>query len=66
MSTSQDIEVGDCYLILGEVLLLAIRADVVVDGHPDIRALRPLARLGRDEWSTIGEVWEIKRRKYQP
>src|SRR5262249_42225519 len=50
------IEVGDCHLILGEVMLLAIRDDVVVDGHPDVRALRPLARLGRDEWSTIGEV----------
>jgi flavin reductase (DIM6/NTAB) family NADH-FMN oxidoreductase RutF len=58
------IPVGDCYLILGEVMLAAIRTDVLVDGHPDVRALRPLARLGRDEWSTIGDVREIKRRSY--
>lgn len=59
------VPIGDCFVILGEVLLAAVRADAVVDGHPDVRALRPLARLGRDEWSTIGDVWAIKRRHYR-
>ena len=58
------VPVGDCFLILGQVVHIAIRSDTLVDGHPEIQKLRPLARLGRDEWSTIGEVWEIKRRKY--
>ena len=60
------IPIGDCHLILGEVLRAAIRTDVLVDGHPDVRLLRPLARLGRDEWCTVGDVREIKRRRYQP
>jgi hypothetical protein len=37
-----------------------------IDGHPDVRLLRPLARLGRDEWCTVGDVREIKRCRYRP
>ena len=36
----------------------------MVDGRPDIGRLRPLARLGRNEWSTIGEVIRISRIKH--
>jgi flavin reductase (DIM6/NTAB) family NADH-FMN oxidoreductase RutF len=58
------IPVGDCFVVMGEVLLIAISADVMVGGHPAVVRLRPLARLGRDELSTIGDVREIKRRRY--
>jgi len=37
---------------------------VVRDGRPRIEHLRPLARLGGNEWSTIGEVKEIARIPY--
>jgi hypothetical protein len=37
---------------------------VLVDGHPDVRKLRPLSRLGKDEWGTMGEVLEISRIPY--
>jgi hypothetical protein len=30
-------------------------------GLPAIEKLRPLARLGRNQWSTIGEVLDITR-----
>ena len=60
------IPVGDCYVVLGEVLHAAIASDVLVDGHPEVRRLRPLARLGLDEWSTIGEIKSIKRKRYVP
>ena len=34
----------------------------VLDGtHPRIDRLRPLARLGRDEWGLLGEIREITR-----
>lgn len=56
--------VGDCFVVMGEVLHAAIADEVLVDGHPEVRRLRPLARLGRDEWATIGDVREIKRRRY--
>ena len=60
------IPVGDCFLILGQVLHAAIATSVLRDGHPEITALRPLARLGLDEWSTIGEVRSLRRKRYVP
>ncbi|MFD7133879.1 flavin reductase family protein [Streptomyces sp. NPDC059894] len=48
--------IGNSTLVLGQVVHAAVDEDVVVDGHPDIRRLRPLARLGGDEWSTVGEL----------
>jgi flavin reductase (DIM6/NTAB) family NADH-FMN oxidoreductase RutF len=55
------LSLGDCTIVLGRVVHVAIDEDVLVDGHPDIQRLRPLARLGKNEWSTIGEVRTISR-----
>lgn len=57
--------IGNSTLVLGEVVHAAVREDVIVDGHPDIRRLRPLARLGGDEWSTVGEVHDLARIAYR-
>lgn len=58
------LELGDCTLVIGQVRHLAIDAAVLDGDHPDVRRLRPLARLGKDEWSTIGEVRSITRIRY--
>jgi hypothetical protein len=50
--------------VIGRVRHLAVDAAVMVDGHPEIHLLRPLARLGKDEWSTLGEVRSITRIRY--
>lgn len=55
---------GDSTVVFGRVLHAAVRTDVLVDGHPEIRRLSPLSRLGRDEWGTVGEVREISRVRY--
>ena len=55
------LELGDSTLVLGRVVLISVWADAVRDGRPRIEHLRPLARLGGNEWSTIGEVKEIRR-----
>ena len=34
------------------------------DSHPEVTRLRPLARLGKDEWATLGEVLERPRIRY--
>ncbi|MER5718091.1 flavin reductase family protein [Streptomyces sp. NPDC002132] len=57
--------IGNSTLVLGQVVHAVVDEDVLVDGHPDIRRLRPLARLGGDEWSTIGEVRELARIPYR-
>ncbi|MHA6626181.1 flavin reductase family protein [Pseudonocardia sichuanensis] len=62
----QSLELGDSTVVIGRVLHAAVAPDVFdADPHegglPAIGRLRPLARLGRDEWSTIGEVLDITR-----
>jgi len=59
------LELGDSTVVIGRVRHLAIDATVMVDEHPEIRLLRPLARLGKDEWSTIGEIRSISRIRYK-
>lgn len=55
---------GDCTVVIGQVRNLAIDAAVMDGNHPEVRRLRPLARLGKDEWTTLGEVREISRIRY--
>ncbi|MGH3317416.1 MAG: flavin reductase family protein [Nocardioidaceae bacterium] len=52
---------GDSTLVFGRVVHAAITSDVLDDSHPMVERLRPLARLGRNEWTTLGEVREISR-----
>ena len=62
----QAIELGDSTVVMGRVVHAAVNTDVLDGdprrgGLPSIDKLRPLARLGRNEWGTIGEVLEITR-----
>ena len=55
---------GNSTVVFGRVVHLAIDEDVMVDGHPEIERLKPLSRLGKDEWGTLGEVKTISRIKH--
>jgi flavin reductase (DIM6/NTAB) family NADH-FMN oxidoreductase RutF len=58
-------EIGNCVMIFGEVLHIAAARSVLAgDGLPDARAVAPLARLGRAEWSTLGELIDLPRIRY--
>lgn len=60
------LNLGDSTVVLGRVVHAAVDAAALApDGLPDVTALRPLARLGRDEWSTLGELREIARIPYR-
>ncbi|WP_028278924.1 flavin reductase family protein [Arthrobacter sp. H5] len=52
---------GDCTLVFGEVMHAAISEEVLDGTHPRIDLLKPLSRLGRDEWGTAGQIRTIKR-----
>jgi len=56
--------IGDCVVVLGRVVHVAIAAAVMRDGRPDAELLRPLARLGGRQWSTLGEILEIDRPRW--
>ena len=55
------VRLGDSTVVFGRVELISVRAAAVRDGRPRIEHLQPLARLGGNEWSTIGQVLEIPR-----
>ncbi|MEU5539556.1 flavin reductase family protein [Streptomyces sp. NPDC020362] len=59
------LRLGNSTVVFGQVVHAAVSAEVLVDGRPDIALLRPLARLGGNEWSTIGEVREAARIPYR-
>ena len=59
------LRLGDSTVVLGRVVRISAWESAVRDGRPRIEHLRPLARLGGNEWSTIGEIKEIARIPYQ-
>ena len=59
------VRLGDSTVVFGHVRLISAWASAVRDGRPRIESLQPLARLGGNEWSTIGEIKEIPRIPYR-
>jgi flavin reductase (DIM6/NTAB) family NADH-FMN oxidoreductase RutF len=62
--TESTVEFEHSVVVFGRVVGLAIDERVLDGDHPDIGRLKPLARLGRNEWSEIGEILEIARIPY--
>lgn len=64
------IEIGDCTVVWGEVLCFAIEESVLdlsneSRPHPLAREIAPLARLGKNEWSTLGRILDEPRKRYR-
>jgi flavin reductase (DIM6/NTAB) family NADH-FMN oxidoreductase RutF len=60
------ISFGNSTVVFGKVLLAAIDESVLGDRDlPDVRKLRPLARLGKIEWAEVTELLEITRIPYE-
>jgi flavin reductase (DIM6/NTAB) family NADH-FMN oxidoreductase RutF len=60
------IDYGNSTVVVGRVVHIAIdKAVMADDGLPDVEALAPVARLGRNEWSLLGEVRKIDRVPYE-
>lgn len=62
----QALELGNSTVVIGRVLHAAVDEEMFVTDErgntlPAIDRLRPLARLGRNEWATIGTVLDITR-----
>lgn len=64
----QIVDLGSSAMILGRVVHAAVREDMFADAdhpdHPGFDRLRPLARLGLDEWALPGEVVHLKRPRW--
>ena len=61
------LRLGNSTVVFGRVLNVAVDEGVLKDdGLPEVGLLRPMARLGRNEWTTLGEVRAIDRIPYRP
>lgn len=64
------IEIGNSSVVMGDVINFSID-EAVLDltnprrPHPRIEDLMPLARLGRNQWTTLGRVLDEPRKKFQ-
>ncbi|MDP9435186.1 MAG: flavin reductase family protein [Actinomycetota bacterium] len=52
---------GDSTVVFGEVVWAVVDEAVLRDGRPEVTLLQPVARLGADEWSTIGVISSRRR-----
>jgi flavin reductase (DIM6/NTAB) family NADH-FMN oxidoreductase RutF len=59
------LRLGDSTVVFGRVQAISVWESAVRDGRPRIEDLHPLARLGGNEWSTLGEIREIRRIPYR-
>lgn len=58
----QTVSLGASTLVLGDVVAINVRSDTLADdGLPAVTALRPVSRLGRDEWGLPPEVVHLPR-----
>ena len=58
------VRLGDSTVVFGRVEWVSVVSSAVREGRPRIEELRPLARLGGNEWCTVGEVKVIPRIPY--
>ena len=58
--------VGGGALVIGEIVLFHIDNDIYKDGRIDIHKLKPLGRLAGSEYTTLGRIINMKRRKSEP
>jgi flavin reductase (DIM6/NTAB) family NADH-FMN oxidoreductase RutF len=57
--------VGNCFLILGEVLRVHVAADVWRDGRIDPHLLDPVLRLAGSTFGHLGETFDLNRPTFQ-
>lgn len=55
------VEVGSAFVVFGAVTAITVLDDVLEDGHPAVERLRPVSRLGRDEWGMPPQPFRVRR-----
>ncbi|MEV0234861.1 flavin reductase family protein [Nonomuraea sp. NPDC050786] len=59
------LRMGNSTLVFGRVFLAAVHEEYIVKGRPDAERLRPLTKLGADEWGTLGSILHLSRIPYE-
>ena len=61
----REIALGESRLVVGEILRAHVRDDVLTEGRVDVAKLRPLARLGGEQYTGLGELLRLSRPKVE-
>lgn len=56
---------GEAVVVFGQVVWIEVDEDALTGGRPDIARLRPISRLGGNEYGAIGAVTEHRRVPYE-
>lgn len=56
-----EVDLGQSVVVLGDVVAITVQQTALEGDHPMMAALRPLSRLGRDEWGRPPEVVRLTR-----
>ncbi|MFC4532936.1 flavin reductase family protein [Sphaerisporangium dianthi] len=59
------LRMGNSTLVFGRVFLAAVEEVYLVDDRPSPERLRPLTKLGGDQWGTLGEILHLSRIPYE-
>ncbi|NYF98222.1 flavin reductase (DIM6/NTAB) family NADH-FMN oxidoreductase RutF [Janibacter cremeus] len=59
LHTNLDLDTAN--LVIGEVRAISVRDEALVGGRPVMDVLRPVSRLGRNEWGLPPEVFRLDR-----
>jgi flavin reductase (DIM6/NTAB) family NADH-FMN oxidoreductase RutF len=59
------VPIGNCHLVLGQVLRVQVASDIWRDGRIDPRLLDPILRLAGSQFAELGELFELRRPNYQ-
>lgn len=57
------LSLGESTLVLGDVVAISVGTDYLAGGHPDVTRLRPMSRLGRQEWGRPPVPFDLPRPK---
>lgn len=59
------LRLGNSTVVFGRVLHMAVHEEFMAGRRPAAARLRPLTKLGGDEWGTLGEVLHLSRIPYE-
>lgn len=62
----REVELGTTTFVVGEIVRAHVADEVLTDGQVDATKLRPIGRLGGDEYSIVRDVLHVPRPKAPP
>ena len=61
----REFALGESCFVVGEILRAHVRDEVLTEGRVDVAKLRPLARLGGEQYTGLGELLRLPRPKVE-